>query len=98
MARRPRLTLPLELREVSKLKKKSFFAPSQMIILTSGGNFDDQTTSGGIAAKPSPFIDDVGEDIIIGTDDGTGFEENGDMNIAPEVSGGFAADADEAYK
>ena len=77
------------------MKKKNFFAPSQMIILS---GIDDGAPSVDVFAKPDPIIDDIGEDIIIGTDDGTGFEENGEMNIAPEVSGSFAADADEAYK
>jgi len=76
-------------------KKKTFFNPGQMSILTT--TVIDHGQSGGeLQAKPNPFLDEEEEEIIL--PDGGSVATNGeDVIIAPDSSADFSTETDEAY-
>ena len=75
-------------------KKKQFFSPSQMVILTGGTTIDEGTNVIIDWAKPDPNLD--GEDDQILLPDGSVGVSEGDV-VIPDTSGSDGFAADEAY-
>lgn len=76
------------------MKKKNFFAPSQMIILSGTIGENDGGSQVNWDARPDPFLDE--DDDFIMTPDGASVT-TGDGDIIPSGDGNFAAETDEAY-
>ena len=75
-------------------KKKTFFSPGQLVIL-SGTTIDDGQSGGELEAKPNPFLDEE-EEIIL--PDGGSVATNGeDVIITPDSGADFSTETDEAY-
>ena len=74
-------------------RKKQFFSPSQMVILTGGTTIDEGSPILDWA-KPNPNLDDEDEEIIL--PDGSVGVSDGEV-IIPDTSGSDGFAADEAY-
>ena len=78
------------------MKKKNFFAPSQLIVLSTIGE-DDGGSKWDFNAKPDPHLDEEGE--VLFPDGGSAESESGDLIVTPDSSGNVVVgtDSDEAY-
>ena len=76
-------------------KKKNYFSPAQMMILTSGVIDEGQSGGGFQFAKPDPFVDED-EDLILPDGESIGVEGN-DFVAPPEIEINLDYDDNIAY-
>lgn len=79
------------------MSKKTFLAPSQLMILSSTTGVIDEGGPSKTGFNAGGTINPDEEGTILFPNGETTTIGDGDVNVAPESSGTFAADSDEAY-
>ena len=79
------------------MSKKTFLAPSQMMILTSTGSVGGEGGPSDWHVNAGGNVNPDEEGTILFPNGETTAVGDGDVKVAPESSGTFAADSDEAY-